>query len=128
MKVDSDKDFADWDKHADYSDRYRPVNPVVDSDFEDRTNIRKPRLVDRGRRDCWNRDFLVAPGSVTGYSDRERSRRIGSVDFDRDHSFVESSLGKMDMPENRDSHLSFGIPAQDTRFVHTRLFVRRDWQ
>ena len=129
MEVGSDRASdsgtgSDLERDSDYSDRHWPVGPAEDIDFGKRRSIPGPRLVDWDRQDYWNRDFLVALGSGTGYRDKEHSRRIGAADFDRDHMLVESSPGKRDIPGKGDILVPSGILGQDTRAVDTRPFVR----
>jgi len=98
---------------------------VVDSD---RAPDSSTGSADWDRPDCWNRDFLVALGSGTGYLDREHFRRIVAAGFGRDHKLVESSLGRMGIPGKGDILALSGNPDWDTRFVALRLIVRKDWQ
>ena len=114
---------SDLSSHFDCWDRHRLVGPAADIDSEGRGDIREPRLVDRDSQACWNRDFLVVPGSGTGYSDRTNLRRIAAAGFDRDHTVAERSLARMDILVSSDN-LDW-----DTRFVDIHLVVRRkDWQ
>ena len=124
---DSGTDSADGDRHSECSDKHWPVGPAEDIDSEDRRNIRGLRPVDWDRPDYWNKDFLVALDSGTGYPDREHSRRIAAAGFDRDHRLVESSPLRRDIPGKGDSLGPSGNPDWDTRVVDTRLFVRKDW-
>ena len=119
--LDSGTDSADWDTHFDYSDRHWPAGPAEDIDSGERRNIPGSRLVDWGKQDCWNREFLVALGSGTGYWEREHSRRIAAVGSDRDHRLVASSLERMDSPGKGDILVPSDTPDWDT------LFVRKDW-
>ena len=125
MEVDLDRALDwdtgfDWDKHSDYSDRLWPVGPAADIDSEDRRNIRGQKLVDRDTQDDWNRDWLVALDSGTGYPDREHSPRIAPVGFDRGHKVVERNPVKMDIP------MPSGNPDWHTRLVDIPPFVRKD--
>lgn len=125
---DSGSGSADWDRHSDYSDRHWLVGPAEDIDFEGRGDSPGWRPVDWDRQDCWNRDLVVALGSGTGYLEKEHSRRIAVVGFDRDHTVVESSLGKMGIPGKGNSLVQFGYLDWGTPFVELRLFVRKDWR
>ena len=133
MAFDSDRALdsgkgSDLSSHSDCSDKPRLVGLVADIDSEDRGNIRGPRLVDWDSQDPWDRDFLAALGSGTGYSNRENFRRIAAAGFDRDHTVVESSLGRMDIPGKMDSLVPSGHPDWGTRFVDIYPFVhRKDW-
>ena len=126
MEVDSGTDSADWDTHSDYSDRHWPAGLAEDIDFGERRSIPGLRFVDWDRPDCWKRDFLVVLGLGTGYLDWEYSRRIGAVGFDRDHTVVESSLGKMGIPGMGDSLVPFGSVGWDTRVVELRPVECKD--
>ena len=128
MEVDSGTDSADWDTHSDYSDRHRAAGLVDHIDFGERRNIPGSRLVDWDRPDCWKRDFLVVLGLGTGYWDKENSLRIAAAGFDRDHTVVEGSLGRMDIPGKMDSLVPSGHPDWGTRFVDIHPFVHcKDW-
>ena len=118
---------ADWDTYSDYSDRHWPAGLAEDIDSVERRGIPGPRLVDWGRQDCWNRDFLAALGSSTDCLEMGRSRRIAAVGFDKGHRLAESSLERMDSPERVDILAPSGNLDWDIRAVALRLVVRRDW-
>jgi hypothetical protein len=97
-----------------------------DRTVDARGKSRGLKLAVRDSQDCWNRDFVVALGSGTGYPERELFRRIVAAAFDRDHTVVESSLEKMDIPGKGDSLVRFGCLGWGTPFVDIRPFERKD--
>lgn len=119
---------SDLSSHSDCSDRHRLVGPAAGIDSEERRDIQGRRLVDWDRPDCWNRDFLVALGLGTGYSEREHSRHIAAAGFDRDYTVAVRSPARMDSPAKGDRLVPSGNSDWEVRFVDSRPFVRRkDW-